>query len=256
MITQSDPDLTPKILESFEISETDEIYSGYLRLCDTIDIGGSRIGSRKAEEDEDAELGYWSKKRPIKTYYDLYCASYMTGFRRIEIKTSIDSDACKDLLTGCVLNSNNYDLFRNGSLKLEGYKIAVARRVNPNDEIIVALKQKLNLNGSSIWILSDPYIGEKASRVYYAFDTDENKDSGINFRTVAGKKGSSKLFLIACLWELPTNSNDGTLTVNVRGKDISIRCSIGHIRGRNIEELPDLSNDKNLEPAEVINFSS
>lgn len=37
MITQSDLDLTPKILESFEISETDEIYSGYLRLCDTID---------------------------------------------------------------------------------------------------------------------------------------------------------------------------------------------------------------------------
>ena len=32
-----DHDLTPKCLEVSETSETDEIYSGYLRLCNTID---------------------------------------------------------------------------------------------------------------------------------------------------------------------------------------------------------------------------
>ena len=33
----SDPDLTPKVLETSEIGETGEIYSGYLRFCDAID---------------------------------------------------------------------------------------------------------------------------------------------------------------------------------------------------------------------------
>ena len=33
----SDPSLTPKVLEASETNETDEIYSGYLRLCGTID---------------------------------------------------------------------------------------------------------------------------------------------------------------------------------------------------------------------------
>lgn len=212
-------------------------------------------GIKKPEEPGEADVIYGSEIQPIKTFCDLYRAAYMRGFSRNEIKTLKDLIVTKELLINCVLNANNYLSFRNGNLKLEGYKIAVAKRVYAQDEIAVALRQKLNLPGS-VWILSDPYVGERTSRVYYAFDTDENKKGGINFRTIAGKKGSSKLYLIACLWELPANSNDGTLTVNVRGKDIPIRCSIGHIRGRNIEELPDLSNDKNLEPAELINFSS
>ena len=32
-----DPDLTPKCLEASETSETDEIYSGYLRFGNAID---------------------------------------------------------------------------------------------------------------------------------------------------------------------------------------------------------------------------
>ena len=36
MITQFDPDLTPKVLETSETSETEDIYSGYLRLYNTI----------------------------------------------------------------------------------------------------------------------------------------------------------------------------------------------------------------------------
>ena len=32
-----DPSLTPKVLEASEINETDEIYSGYLRLGNAID---------------------------------------------------------------------------------------------------------------------------------------------------------------------------------------------------------------------------
>lgn len=32
-----DPVLTPKFLETSEISETDEVYSGYLRCSSTID---------------------------------------------------------------------------------------------------------------------------------------------------------------------------------------------------------------------------
>ena len=32
-----DPDLTPKVLETSETSETDEIYGGYLRFCNTTD---------------------------------------------------------------------------------------------------------------------------------------------------------------------------------------------------------------------------
>lgn len=218
-------------------------------------IGESRAGIEKIKDSEEADVNYDSKIQPIKSCIDLYRAAYMRGFGRSKIKTSKNLNVPRELLINCILNANNYLSFRNGNLKLEGYKIAIARRVYAQDEIAVALRQKLNLPGS-VWILSDPYIGERSSRVYYAFDTDENKDGGTNFRTVAGKKGSSKLFLIACLWELPANSNEGTLTVNVKGKDIPIRCSIGHIRGRNIEELPELSNDKNLEPAELINFSS
>ena len=37
MITQSDPDLTSKILETSEPSETEDICSGYFRLYNTID---------------------------------------------------------------------------------------------------------------------------------------------------------------------------------------------------------------------------
>ena len=33
----ADPDLTPKVLETVEIGETGEIYSGYLRRINTID---------------------------------------------------------------------------------------------------------------------------------------------------------------------------------------------------------------------------
>lgn len=218
--------------------------------------GESRIGSKKAEDSEEVDVVYDSKIQPINSSIDLYRASYMRGFGRSKIKASMDFNVPRELLTNCILNANNYLSFRNGELRLEGYKIAVARRVNPNDEIIVALKQKLNLKGRSIWILCDPYIGENASRVYYAFDTDEKERAGMDFRKIAGKKDSSRLFLIACLWELPANSADGMMIVNLDGRKVPVRCFIGHVRGKNIFELPDLNDDKNLEPAELIRFSS
>ena len=219
-------------------------------------IGESRTGIEKTKDSEEADVNYDSKIQPINSSIDLYRASYMRGFGRSKIKASMDFNVPRELLTNCILNANNYLSFRNGELRLEGYKIAVARRVNPNDEIIVALKQKLNLKGRSIWILCDPYIGENASRVYYAFDTDEKERAGMDFRKIAGKKDSSRLFLIACLWELPANSADGMMIVNLDGRKVPVRCFIGHVRGKNIFELPDLNDDKNLEPAELIRFSS
>ena len=213
----------------------------------------SVTGTKRAIDPNDADISYDSKRRLINGCYDLYCASYIRGFGRSKIKTSLDSNSPRDLLTSCVLNYNNHILFRNGKLRLKGYKIAVAKKINPTDELIVSLKAKLNLSGK-IWILCDPYIGEKASHVYYIFDTDENYDAGKKFRGIVGKKESSGLFLIACFWETPESSDDGVVPICVGGEELSVRCFVGHIRGRNIYELPALSSDKNIEPADFIDL--
>lgn len=203
---------------------------------------------KKNDEEEVSSL----KPREIRTRKDFYEASLIRGLKDKKIWMTIDSDE-KSSIESCVLNGNTFSSFRAGTLTLNGYKLAVAMKINA--DVANAIRDKLIEKGMPFsWVLCDPYAGDIPERVFYVF-SEENKDAWNNFTSeLRSSKGPGSLYLIGCEWERIADEGSDMLAINLDGQTVKVRCYHGHIRGNNIEKLPPLNTSESLENPDIIAF--
>ena len=192
-----------------------------------------------------------SKIMIAKSFYGLYIASYHVSGNSPVGKARIP-------IRQLIINGESISDFRAGKAgySIDGIRGAVATKIHPSDEFVVALRQALDMDRKGVWVLVDPYNGPLTERIFYIFDTYENSKAGSAFidEVMRGGKTSS-LYFIACDWTLPVGSDNGKLTIKVGTDEYTLRCSIGHIRSKNdIRVLPPLGNERSEEPAEEISL--
>lgn len=192
-----------------------------------------------------------SKIMKAKSFYGLYIASYHVSGNSPVGKAGVP-------IRQLIINGESISDFRAGKAgySIDGIRGAVATKIHPSDEFVVALRQVLDMDRKSVWVLVDPYNGPLTERIFYIFDTYENSKAGSAFidEVMRGGKTSS-LYFIACDWTLPVGSDNGKLTIKVGTDEYTLRCSIGHIRSKNdIRVLPPLGNERSEEPAEEISL--
>ena len=203
---------------------------------------------KKNDEEEVSSL----KPREIRTRKDLYEASLTRGLKDKKIWMSTGSDE-KASIESCVLNGHTFSSFRDGTLTLNGYKLAVAMKINA--DVADAIRDKLKEKGMPYsWVLCDPYAGDISERVFYVF-SEENKDAWNNFTSeLRSSKGPGSLYLLGCDWERISDENSDMLAINLDGQTVKVRCYRGHIRGNNIEKLPPLNTSECLENPDLVDF--
>ena len=187
----------------------------------------------------------------VKSFYGMYIASY-----HVDGKSPVGKDRIP--IRRMIVNAESISDYRAGEAgySIDGIKGVVVTKVYPREDVIVALHDALGMDKKSVWVLVDPYAGSLTERIFYVFDTSEDDKAGKAFiNEIVRGGGTSNLYFIVCKWTLPSESDNGKVTVKVGTDEYVLRCSVGHIRSKNdIRVLPPLGNEKSEEPAEDISL--
>lgn len=216
----------------------------------TIHVPGFRMDI--SEKDFEIEVIHGKPKiLKVKSFHGMYIASY-----HMDGKSPVGKDRVP--IRQLIINGESISDFRAGKAgySIDGIRGVVATKVYPDDEIVKALKQSIDMDRKGVWVLVDPYNGPLIERVFYVFDTYEHSEAGRAFASEVVRGGkTSSLYFIACEWTLPDRCDKGQVAIKIGPDEYVLRCSIGHIRSKNdIRVLPPLGNERSEEPAEEISL--